>query len=550
MDERKLNGKTIEATGLSRRRFLQGAVVTAAGALAAGSLAACSDEPESPTTLPEDIGDGSGIEWDRETEILIVGYGGAGAVTAITAADAGAELLVIEKQAKDVEGQPWNQTNNTRLCYSAVMNFNSEEEARVYLRRISMGRTPEDVVDSWARYACKTVEWLQDIGTDPWDQGCTTEYPEDVLPEAYETYSQWAFRGQGPELWEGLDNACRQRNVEVLFNTAGKQLLRNSDGIIIGVLAESDGKQLYIKATKAVVLSTGGFEFNDDMLKQFIWAYPTRFYASPATTGDGIKMAQEVGADLWNTSLIGGRVIPYFPELGHGLMGGTPIPGILVNKYGRRFVRENWKSHSAAQEFFRFSTDTGDFPGIPCFSVFDHEAMSKGPVISATGAMLKTGHYSWSQDNSAELAKGWIYKGDTIEELAAVLAADPEVGDIMQPEVLAETLRVYNLNAAAGEDPELGRSGNSLQPLGTPPYYALKMYPGGVNTFGGPKRNGKGQIVDVHGQAIPHLYGGGEMGSVIGFLYSGGGWNICEIITSGQIAAENAMAETPWAKLG
>jgi len=529
---------------LSRRSFIKG--VTALGATAAvGALAACStEEPESKD--PVNAGDGTGITWDYETEIAIIGYGGSGAVTAIAAVDAGAKVLVIEKQAQDIEGQPWTQTNNTRLCYSATMCFNSEPEARAYLKAISRGRTPDDVIDGWARYATKTIPWLQSIGADPFDAGCTTEYPEDVLPEAWETYHQWAFQGQGPELWSVLDSACQERNVEVLFDTPGKRLLRNDEGVVIGVVAEQGGKEIFIKATKSVVISTGGFENNDDMLKQYVWAHPVRFYASPAGTGDGIKMAQEVGADLWNMSLIGGRVIPYFPDLGYGLMGGTPSPGILVNKYGKRFMRENWKSHSAVWESWKFSTDLGDFHAIPCFSVFDHAAYSKGPVISASGAMLKTGQYTWSADNSAELSKGWIYQGQTIEELANAIAADPEVGDRMDAQVLAETLRVYNENAAKSEDPEFGRSGNSLAPLLTPPFYALKMYPGGVNTFGGPKRNGKSQIVDVHGNPIPHLYGTGEMGSVIGYLYSGGGWNICEVVVSGQLAAEFSVQEEPW----
>ncbi|MDR2957798.1 MAG: FAD-binding protein [Coriobacteriales bacterium] len=544
--------KTTKAEGLSRRRFMQGAVVLGAAAIA-GTLAACDTEPSDQEpekeSEPEDVGDGTGIEWDRETEIVIVGYGGAGAVSAICATDAKAKLIVLEKQAKDVEGQPWTQTNNTRICYSAVMNFNSVAEARAYLKAVSRGRTPDDVIESWAKYAVSTVDFLQSLGGDPVDAGCTTEYPKDILPEAFDTYHQWAFRNQGPELWETLDKGCKSRDVEVLFETPGKQLLRNSDGVIIGVKAEQNGKDFYVKATKAVVLATAGFEYNEVMLQQFVWANPCRFYASPASTGDGVKMAQEVGADLWNMSLIGGRVIPYFPELGFGLMGGTPSPGILVNKYGKRFMRENWKSHSAVWESFKFSTDLGDFPAVPCFSVFDHSAYTRGPVISATGSMLKTGQYKWSDDNNAELAKGWILKGDTIEELASVIARDPDVGARMKPEVLAETLSTYNTNAAAGNDPEFGRYGNSLQTLDTPPYYALKMYPGGVNTFGGPKRNGKSQIVDVHGKAIPHLYGAGEMGSVLGFLYSGGGWNICEIITSGHIVAENAILETAWTDL-
>ena len=532
-------GQVPSTAGISRRSFLKGAGLASAAA-ASAAIAGCT----SPTATGGEAE--GGITWDREAEIVIVGYGGGGAVTAIEAVDAGATVLIIEKQAKDVEGQPWNQTNSTRLCYSAVMNFNSEPEARAYLKAVSMGRTPDDVVDSWARYATSTVPWLQELGGDPVDAGCSTEYPKEILPEAFDTYHQWAFKDQGPELWDVLDGACQERGVEVLFETPGKSLVTAEDGSVIGVKATQAGKDFFVKATKAVVLATGGFENNDQMLSDFVWGYPAKFYANPDNTGDGIKMAQEVGADLWHMSLIGGRVIPYFPDLGYGLMGGTPGPFILVDKYGKRFMRENWKSHTAVWESFRFSTDLGDFPAIPCFSVFDQTAFAKGPVISASGAMLKTGQYTWSEDNSAELAKGWILKGETIEELAAVIAKDPEVGNKMDPAVLAATLATYNTNAGAGVDPDFNRGTQTLLPLSAPPYYALKMYPGGVNTFGGPKRNSKSQIVRPDGQPVGRLYGVGEMGSVLGFIYSGGGWNICEIIVSGHLAAEHAVQESPW----
>jgi succinate dehydrogenase/fumarate reductase flavoprotein subunit len=534
------NRQQAQEVGLSRRSFLKGAGILGAGA-AAATITGCTT-----SDAPGGGGNKDEITWDREAEIVIIGYGGSGAVTAIQAIDAGATVLVIEKQKQDVEGQPWNQTNSTRICYSAIMDFNSEAEAVTYLKAVSMGRTPDDVVASWARYATKTADWLQEMGGEIVDAGCSTEYPEDILPEAFNTYHQWAFPGQGPELWSVLDNACKERNVEVIFETPGKSLVTNEAGEVIGVIADQGGKEFKVKASKAVVIATGGFEYNDRMLSNFVWGYPSRFYANPDSTGDGIEMAQAVGADLWHMSLIGGRVIPYFPDLGYGLMGGTPQPFILVDKYGKRFMRENWKSHSAVWESFKFSTDLGTFTAIPCFSVFDQTAVDKGPVISATGAMLKTGHYEWSADNSAEIAKGWIYKGETIEDLARAIAADPEVDGRMDPAVLAQTLSTYNGYAAAGADPDFNRGQATLQALSTPPYYALKMYPGGVNTFGGPARNAKSQIIKPDGSPVGRLYGVGEMGSVLGYLYSGGGWNICEIIVSGHLAAEFAIQETAW----
>jgi 3-oxosteroid 1-dehydrogenase len=72
------------------------------------------------------------------------------------------------------------------------------------------------------------------------------------------------------------------------------------------------------------------------------------------------------------------------------------------------------------------------------------------------------------------------------------------------------------------------------------------MYPGCYNTFGGPKRSAKGQVVDTFDKPIPRLYSAGELGSILGFLYAGGGWNLCEVVVSGQIAGKYAAAEAPW----
>jgi succinate dehydrogenase/fumarate reductase flavoprotein subunit len=257
-------------------------------------------------------------------------------------------------------------------------------------------------------------------------------------------------------------------------------------------------------------------------------------------------MAQAIGAALWHMPLIGGRVIPYFPELGYGIPGGTPSPFILVDKYGKRFMRETWKSHSAVWESTKFNTDLGDFPSVPCFSVFDQSAVNKGPVVSEYIGQLKLGNYTWSRDNSEEIRKGWILKGNTIEELAAAIARDPEDAGKMKGEVLADTLRRYNGYCDAQNDAEFGRRGPSLQKLAQAPYYALKMYPGGVNTFGGPRRNAKSQIVRPDHKPIGRLYSAGELGSILGFLYAGGGWNFCELVVSGQIAGKHAAAETPW----
>ena len=479
--------------------------------------------------------------WDVEAEIVVCGFGGAGAIAAIDAHDAGAQVLILEKLQDDEDGT-MHHTNATRLSSSVFMRFNDKQGAVDYLTACSRGATPSDVIESWAGYATGTADYFTSLGAEEIvDSGATScEYSEELLPEG-QNYTQCMFSSRGEGMWQLLKGCVADREIEVRYETPMKSLVTNADGDVVGVVADSPSGEIRVHATKAVILATGGFEYNDDMLNQYIWAYPTRYYTNPGNTGDGIRAAQAVGANLWHMTLVGGRLIAYFPELGYGIGGFAPSPHIVVDKYGKRFMNENWKSHSACWEAFRFSTDLCDFPAVPAYFILDDDAIKSGPVVM--GSMLSTGWYTWSDDNSAEVEKGWILKADTLEELADVISSDPEINGKMKGEVLAATVEQYNAYCADGADPDFGRPAGDLVELKTGPFYAVKLYPGGVNTLGGPRRNAKGQIVRPDGSVIGGLYGAGEMGSVLGFLYAGGGWNITEIVTSGRLAAKYAAQE-------
>ena len=553
-----------EEKRISRRDFVRGAAVGAAGVAAASVLTGCAQE--APASTPEVIKETVEVpvevikevevkpwlpeKWDYEADVVVVGYGGAGSVTAITAHDAGAKVLILEKQPADTPTKI-NQTNSTRTSASCTMHWLDKEEAIRFLKFCSRGATPDDVIEAWAEYAIHTKDWLLSMGA-TLDRGADTPVSSEFVDVFDMPGDQHFYRmfheDMGPGLWRTLSSATESRDIDIMFESPVKELIQNAETKeILGVIAEKEGNRIYVKANKAVVLTCGGFEYDFELLKTFVFGAPCRFYANPGNTGDGIRMAQAVGAALWHMPLIGGRVIPYFPELGHGCMGGTPTPFILVTKYGKRFLRWRWRSHSACWEATKWDTDLCDFPASPCFSIFDQSAVAKPVVTTGRLGPLSLGNYTWSQDNSVEIEKGWILKGDTIEELAEVIAQDPDVVGKMKPEVLADTLRRYNEYCANGEDPEFGRDTDTLVPLETPPYYALKMYPGGVNTFGGPKRSAKGQVVNGFDEPIPRLFSGGELGSILGFLYPSGGWNICEVVVSGQIAGKNAVALEPWA---
>lgn len=522
---------------VSRRSFVQGAGVL--GAATAGSM-----------TLLSQVGTVSAQDapaWDREAEIVVVGYGNSGAVAAICAADAGADVLIIEKQQQDDGGEVWLHTPCGRLSFTAIMNFNDKQSCIDYYTASSTVsgqlRTDPEVIEAYSDYADTVIDFIESIGGEPVDRGSSmTEYSLDVFPQG-DTYELWMFKGQGAEQWEVLDNAVNERAIPVLWETPAQHLVTDADGVVVGVEASQGETTVRIRATKAVILATGGFEGNAEMRNTY--AFPPRSvcYGSADNTGDGIRMAQELGCDLVHMAALEGRPVPYLEEYGFAIQGGTANPFLLVDKYGRRFMNETWVSHTAVYEQIHFSTELCDFCAIPCFSIMDSTSLANGPI--AKGGTLYSNIYVWSQDNMAEVEKGWIIQADTIEELAEKIAAEPEVGNRMDPAVLAATIAQYNQYAADGVDPDFGRPAAGLQPVATPPFYAMKLLPGSASTSGGPRRNGKCQVMHVNGNPIPHLYSCGEMGSILGGIATGGGIHVSEAYITGQIAAKWAVAEEP-----
>ena len=148
------------------------------------------------------------------------------------------------------------------------------------------------------------------------------------------------------------------------------------------------------------------------------------------------------------------------------------------------------------------------------------------------------------------MSKGWVLKANTIADLAAQIAADKDnLNPLGQPTIDAPTLEAaiarFNGFVTSGTDTDFGRPKASMAPIQTAPFYAAKIWPGMVNTNGGPKRNINCQVVDPSSTPIRRLYGSGECGSFWGWMYNGGG-NIGECMWTGRVAGKNAAAETPW----
>lgn len=267
------------------------------------------------------------------------------------------------------------------------------------------------------------------------------EFP--LLP-GYDSIEVRRYIGFGPAFFKMLDdNVKKRKNIEVIYETPGKELVLDNNGMVLGVIAENAGKRVAVKAKKAVVLTCGGYEWDEEMKLNTLRGYPSYFYGNPANTGDGVRMAVRAGAALWHLNTISGRVIPYFPGVKPALQDGTPKGFILVDKYGKRFVKERpWVAHSFWLEVCHFDTEHTEYPRIPCYSVFDDTALKLGPpAMGASKGLLPNGKtlqsfYTWSKGYADEMKKGWLLKGETIEDLVKLIVADKENGGRMKPDLL------------------------------------------------------------------------------------------------------------------
>jgi succinate dehydrogenase/fumarate reductase flavoprotein subunit len=341
----------------------------------------------------------------------------------------------------------------------------------------------------------------------------------------------------GERLWAVLSSQVEKRGIRTFTDAPVEELLTNARGHVIGVNARMNGRKISVKARRGVVLSCGGFEFNEAMKSKYLPVMPLYGIGNPGNTGDGIVMAEKIGAALWHMNVLVG---------GFGFRGGSPeqvfiisYPGpgfVYVNSHGRRFTNETgWEIHFAWQALTCFDPKHPGYPTVPVYGICDRETLLKGALFPGTAGTARA--YKWSSDNAAEVAKGWITQAPTPAELAKRLSMDPGT--------LQKTIDKYNEYCGLRSDPDFHRSKETLKPLATPPFYAIELWPRIVNTMGGPRRDEKARVLSESGAPIPRLYSAGELGSLWGQLYCGGG-NVGEALAVGRIAGVNAAGEMPW----
>jgi ribulose 1,5-bisphosphate synthetase/thiazole synthase len=566
---------SIAKTGnLSRRDFLKGAGVTAGAVAAGGALVACSATGETDKGAA-----GEQIKWDRETEVLVLGFGGAGAISAIAAFEEGAEVLIIEKAPKEGGG-------TTRISTGYSSTVVDVDQAVAYLHHQVKGLTPDSVFQAYAEEGATLMDWLDDhdLGYVDLTGMLGSDYKNWPGADGFGAVGFTDDEGwtSGTVFYEWAKAYMQDNNIEIVFDSAAYKLVQDpATKEVLGVLAKhSDGSETCFRAKKAVILCTGGFECNDEMIGNYLVPSPLAREGWKFNTGDGIKMAQEIGADLWHMNMLDAYGVT-FTAPGEitgrfGLNGATCTTGsfMWINRKGERFLCENPSNignplgHRCVNLFARFDDTPGALPqgydssyrDIPFYLLIDQKQFSAGPLYdnnqtAGCGLIDKElgGVDPWSEDNSEELAKGWILKGDTIEEIVAKMNENSkDEGFHMDPAALQATIATYNADCATGIDTQIGRPAvvnniPNLVALDTPPYYALRLMPCMNTTKGGPVKNEKAQILNVKGEVIPRLYEAGTLGHTAAQVYCVFGANLAECFNFGRIAGRNAAAETPLA---
>jgi succinate dehydrogenase/fumarate reductase flavoprotein subunit len=518
------------------------------------------------------------MRFDETFDVVVAGFGLAGGIAAITAADAGAKVLLIEKS-----GVP----GGLSICsYGAVRSARDPEGAFAYLKATNDGRTPDDVLRTLAQGMCELEAYLRELAKingavistsvaeaaggqdDPERRRVGANYPLPGNEAFYHTtvvdvpgfdakqHYPWANGAPGgPKLFRIVHDHLLKRGIEIRLATPALRLVADpATREVRGVRVGANGTERAIQARRAVILACGGFEGNAEMKAQFLEGRPILNAAARTNAGDGIRMAQDLGAALWHMWHVHGAygfrhpdpAYPYairlkrFPDWfpGEEDRARVKMAWILLDQDGRRFMSEYqpYTQDTGVRAMQHYDPVRQRYPRNPAFMICDEVGRKMYPLGRATSNDPGI-RYDWSEDNFKEVELGIIKRADTLEGLAIALGVEPEA--------VVASVSYWNEQCARASDPEFGRPGGTMTLIRTPPFYGAPVWATVSNTQGGPVHDAESRIMDVYGKPIPRLYAAGELGSSFGHLYLSGG-NIAECFVTGRIAGRNAASLRPY----
>lgn len=487
---------------------------------------------------------------EKEYDLIVVGAGGAGSAAAIEAADRGARVLVLEKN--DQAG------GSTHYSGGTIRMIKDAEGAVEHYLALSQGATPVEPIQSFVDGLAEIPAWIEahggvtipdhyNVAKDKSQLATRRVFPAQRTGSAFPNFPrsdslglrlhlqpQRPDRQYGAALWDWLRGALEATGAPVVTGARVTGLLQDAPGgRVHGVVVETPDGPLSIESKRGVVLASGGFAWDPELQVQYFGKAMPAMSPAERNTGDGIRMAQAAGADLWHMTASSTTLAYHFPEAKAAFGCEIGVYGfVLVDQHGRRFARETLlETHSFTHALLHQHELTGEWERIPSYLIIDEQTRLAGP-ISTSGSLGFNRRYPWSDDNSAEIERGWITKADTLEELAEKLG--------LPADTLVETVARFNELSHAGEADEFGRPASETVPLETGPYYGVAVYPTLLNTQGGPRRNARGEVLTPSGAPIPGLFSAGELGSIWNRLYPGGG-NVSEALVGGRRAAATAL---------
>lgn len=438
---------------------------------------------------------------DRETDVVIIGAGGAGLAAALEAREAGHEVVIVEKMSF-VGGNTLRATGGLNAAGTSPQEDLGIEDSweTHYEDTMTGGQEMNDpeLVEILTRNAADAVEWLIDMGADLSDVGRLGGSSEN------RTHRPTGGAAVGPHLVDVLRTNAEDQGVEILTNTEAIEILEEA-GSASGIVVQN-GDDEYTISASAVVVATGGFGSNTTMLVDYdenLEGFGTTNH--PGAQGDGITMAQSIGAALVDMEEI--QTHPTVnPEEDYMITEAVRGNGaILVNLEGQRFVDELGTRDVVSEA-------TLDQTEGYAYLVFDHDLRESLSAIEGYEE------------------RGLVTEGETLEELAEALEMDVEE--------LENTVTNYNAFVEAGTDEDFGREDLEAS-IAQGPFYAIAVGPAVHHTMGGIQINERAQVLNEDGEVIEGLYAAGEtVGGIHGANRLGGN-ALADLMVFGRLAGQS-----------
>lgn len=462
----------------------------------------------------------------HKADVVVIG-GGAGLAGAIAAAEKGMKVVVLERLKKP--GGNAAMAVGILAAESPVQKRLKIDATKEHLFKASMDSSKwlnnSRIVKAYIDKSGETIQWLEDMGLTFSDvEVCYLNQSPRIFH---------AVNGYGARLIKTMLKKCKELGVEILCETAGSKISVNKKGQVTGVIAKQKGETVVIKA-KAVIIATGGFSGDKALLKKHYPHYTDtiRLYGKPCP-GDGLRMALEAGSATEGLATLI-TMGPMFEGTNYVHIVSMESNTIWVNKRGERYINED-VIPSASSNALNMQPDKLSF------SLFDNKIkqgfIDDGIIKAVEPAPYPAGSRMKNLDTKLEkeITKGTVKVSRSLKQIAKWIGADFNT--------LKKTIENYNSNCKKGWDDEFYKNRRFLQPLETPPFYALRCGQAYHGTIGGIKINRNMEVINSNEKNIPGLYASGNDtgGWIAGtYPYHLTGTALCFALNSARIAGENA----------